>query len=398
MNRYRSNQIAILVGVNVPNAVSPRSRFSVSESLKTPLLIQQRMWRLKVSYLIAIMLSVSGSALAQPSSKVTQGYQYLNQAELALCRFKNAEALQSYVLAYQCLGNKMSSRSLYNYFLASVYGAENATSKILLKELKRRGWKKAEFEKIYQHFPAEKVAMLAKLYDKVKVVPTTDKNYTGIVDSVAARDQTCNLYFRGLNNGLLIGEGFDSLSRLTDNNIKYFAGLFSTRFPSDSLIGTYYDIPYGECRYWIILRHNTQFNNLHDLDPILQKAMEDGHLEPSDLAYWMSYYYIEKGRDSTIQVGENSYGVPFRYDEFQVVHDSLFLLPSKAERTYRFNEQRKKIPGLCTIEEMREKTIFQYYNKQYHLLQVDILELEFELPSRLRKALVYCPKPVAKGS
>ncbi|MFN4246303.1 MAG: hypothetical protein ACK4EY_01190 [Flavipsychrobacter sp.] len=338
-----------------------------------------------------LVVSTCFSSLAKSIEEVKKYYQLINDGEIYICSGKLNKAYDCYNKAYTIFDTKMPSRHLYNYFVLSADLKHWGKCKLILTELRKREWKKDEYQKLVSLFDSESAIKLTELYKETSnFKPVLDGDYTRAIDSVVLIDQKTNKYLRSLNSGLLIGEGLDSMNRLTDNNINYLKLLFVNKKPTDNVIGRY-SVPWSKPRYFIVLHHNAQGYNNRVLDDIFYEGLQEGWFPPEDFEMWTSLYSLLKAEDTILNCKGLSFTVPLFAYTLIDYRDSLFQLKKDdTAKIARYNLERKKIPGLCTNEEQKKKIIYQYYNKKYFFVYTEYIDKFGEdLPPKFRKHLIY---------
>jgi hypothetical protein len=171
----------------------------------------------------------------------------------------------------------------------------------------------------------------------------------------------------------------------------YLQQLFSKNFPTDDIVGRADNIPWSRVPYSIILRHNIQFANRHYLDDIFYHAVTKGDFLPEDFDKLISEHYEDKGKDTIITVSGIEVQVRLFPYEFIMYNDSMLQFPIDTSKIRICDESRRKIIGLCTVEELRTKIIYQYQNPKYHFV-IGYSNQMTDLPPRVIKRLIYIPK------
>jgi hypothetical protein len=214
-----------------------------------------------------------------------------------------------------------------------------------------------------------------------------DAGYVRVLDSLVAVDQKTNRYFKSINNGVLGELGKDTMNRLTKSNVEHMHKLFSKKYPSDNMVGRP-GMPWGRVPYSVILIHNAQSDTYHHLDDVLYSAVETGDLAPEEFEYWVSVHFKGIGKDTLVDIKNQKIKVPlFSYDFIQC-HDSLFQFPPVLEKVNECERNRKLLMGVCSMEELKTKIVFQYYHPKYHFVENDyVFKLDIEMPSLLKKCI-----------
>lgn len=353
---------------------------------------------MKKHLLRTVLLFIASIQLlyAQPPkyAQVLQYYKLVNNAEINICNNNLKQAAIDYASAYRLMGNRMSSKHLYNYFIVSADLQNWDVCKYVLLELRKRDWKYEWFyANMNEFFPAATAMKLIDMYNGLgDVKPVIDYKYMAILDSVIAVDQAVNKGFRAKNNGLLSDEGKDSLGKLNRQHIAYLNELFSKKFPTDNVLGG--GSPLYGLYYTVLLVHNAQLGRSRKLDGILYDAVLRGDFAPEELDYRLSNYFEHDISDTVVVMGNNNVRVPLFPYQFIVEHDSLFQSPPHIASIERCERNRLKIPGLCSVEELRVKIIYQHFYPRYHFVSPDyILHVDMELPGIRKKYILVKDKP-----
>ncbi len=345
---------------------------------------------LKRVFILFVAACCISPLFAADNKNINQYFELINKAELAICSGHQQEALTLYNKAYNIRGDKMTSRHLYNYFALCADLHNWPKCKQLLTILKKREWEMEHYETAINSFDAATQVQLRKLYADISVVPTVRKDLRAIADSLAHIDQVTNKYLRSQNNGLLEGAAGDSFHKLTDSNMVFLARLFAHHFPGDDEMGRMI-YPYGKLPYMAILHHNWQGHNRRDMDNILYRAMKEGKIAPDEFDYWVSMYNYTRSTDTMLVFDNKELKVPLFPINFIIYQDSLFQFGKESSKIQSCNMYRQTIPGLCTVEELKRKIIFQHYNKQYHFVLTEYIDHMGEEARRLRKHFIYLP-------
>ena len=313
-----------------------------------------------------------------------------------ICSEKFNDAYTCYYNAYQILGNKMSSKSLHNFFLLSIDVNRQKQTIILLRELENRGWKLESFKnELTSFYPKVKVKELLELYNEQSCSGSLDKKYIAQLDSLVRIDQSTNNYLQKLYHGILDSVFHDTMDALTRQNIACLSKFFTAKFPSDNILGRSGGTPTGLYLFDVLLVHNAQaLRGSNQVDHILYKGMINGMMEPSDFEHYIFLHNLFYKNDTTYKVNNISIKAPiFPYD-FAIIHDSLFQWPVENEKVVLCNVERKKLFGSCTSEELRQKVIYQYLHPKYWLVSKHyIVRIDFDIPKRIKSHLVFIGKP-----
>lgn len=348
-----------------------------------------------LSVLMVLFIASTTLLQAQPPeyAQVHQYYTLVNKAEISICNNNLKEAAVSYKQAYKLMGNKMSSKHLYNYFIVAADLQNWEECKHILLQLRKRDWRYEWFRNAMESaFPAATANRLIAMYKELgDVKRTTDAGYMAILDSVIAVDQAVNKGFRAKNNGLLSPEGMDSLGRLNRQHIAYLHELFSKKFPTDNVVNG--GSPLYGLYYSVLLIHNAQLGRSRALDGLLYDAVSRGDFPPEELDFRLGDYFQEDPQDTLVQLGSNAIRVPLFPYMFVAEHDSLFQSPPNIPMIERCDRNRLKIPGLCSVEELRLKIIYQYFHPRFYFVSHDyIFRADIELPGIRKKLLLVTNK------
>lgn len=352
---------------------------------------------LKVLRTIFILFPLSYSLMlsnaAYGKDDIAKYYDLLNKAELSICNANLNNAKMLYDDAYKIIGNKMSSKHLYNYFIVCADLKQWNNCSEILCELKSRRWDYDQYKFTLSYFDSTTITKLDSIYKNTTCDTKLDSNYLAVLNALVDVDQTTNRYFRSNDSGYLRNSNHEYYETLTEYNIKLLRGLFIKNFPTDYIVGTG-NTPTGLVPYYIILRHNIQINNHHYLDTIFYNAVIKGDFPPEVFDYLISGHYSEKGIDTIIKINTLAIQVPTFPYSLVTVNDSLFQFPlNNNDKVDACNLSRKKLVGfnLATVDELRTKIIFQYYNPKYFFLKHDYITNfdDMPLPQHVKKNLLY---------
>jgi len=326
---------------------------------------------------------------ASANDRIVKYYQFINAAELAIVEGDIQAAIEQYASAYGLQGNDMASRHLHNYFIAAAETDNDALCRKLLLELRRREWDldlyETEMKRIFKESKAKK---MVALYESLGNVPSMlDERLLANVEALVKVDQQMNRDIRQRNNGLIEGEDRKIYRALTDGQMDTLAALFKDRFPSDKIIGTE-GAPLYDCPYGIILAHNGMNTRPSPvLDSIFFIAVTRGEFDPVEFEKLLTLYATQQGRVKRVRIGDLIIESPlFPYD-YVLLNDSLFEYQPKPEYYEKCASERKKIPGLAPIEDVRRKIIYQHFHPgKYGLASGDsIVRLDFRFPALYTK-------------
>ncbi len=349
---------------------------------------------MKILLRVILLITLLQPVFAQ-NSNVINYYKYINNAEIDICDGNLAHSILEFRKAYKILGNKMPNRHMHNYFMVSAHLNKKKEEVKLLSELKRRGWDSVMFEHgIYAHFSVGKAEKLKYLFNEtlkgIKV--DVDTQYCHMLDSLADIDRKSNMFLRSINGGILSKDGLDSMYHLTDKNLNFMKNEFSKNFPTDSLIGTKGN-PKGTVRYSVILIHNGQGSQSRIMDSMFYAAYLNGDLEPATYEAYLENFKMNTLKYKEIYVDGKFKNLDlFPYD-FCLVNDSLFEFPVNDSIVESNNNNRKKFPGLCSVEDLRKKIIHQHYHPEYSYTIgayiTNYTQMGMELAPRIKKRLRY---------
>jgi hypothetical protein len=339
---------------------------------------------------------------SQKSGKIGRYYSLINDAELSIIDKKYQNAANLYKIALSISGDKMCSENLFNMFISCLDSKDTVLAIKPLKILRRRGWNENYYLYILQDFPFEMHNAIRNLYKKTNDIKIKkDTNYLNFLDSIIQIDQKMNIYYRAVNNGLIDGIYEKKYDSIVSEHIRILGAKFKKRFPSDNVIGHIEDNPkFGTMKYSVLLIHNMQGDDLQILNELYYKAIMRFEYLPEYLQYFNSEDINRKSRDSTVFINnEIKFNRPFVPLQFYSRNDSLFYFKSSKnielhnKKLKIADEHCKKIIGLETIEELKRKITFQFYNNKYLITKKYYIWKWDPLFLRLNKYLVYQPKP-----
>jgi hypothetical protein len=316
----------------------------------------------------------------------------INRAEMSICNKNLRQAYNYYGKALKVAGNKIASKNLYNYFIVSADLREWETCKNLLLMIRKRDWKfdwyKGSVNKNFDKVTAAKLLDIYTSLGNVKI--EIDTGYVKLIDSLTDIDQRSNHYFRNQNNGLLSQEGMDSLAKLNKEQLVFLKSIFLKKIPTDEVVSM--GSPTYGLVYLVLMIHNIQLGRYHGLDSFFYQEVREGNFPPEEFDFWESQWPSEHREDTVIKLNTCSLRLPLFPYQFILFHDSLYQSPPDLKAILRCEQNRNLVPGLCSVEELRTKIIYQYYHPKYFLVPPDyIISIDFELPG-IRKRYQYIKK------
>jgi len=288
-------------------------------------------------------------------------YNHINKAELAIVDSNYSLALKNYQDAFR-YSKVPFKKDVYNETICSALLNNYSKSYNNFKELLNYGYhidsliNKVELNGFFVSKYGKKLKKYAKKDIKLYNTELREK-----YDSLFIADQ----FFR-LKKGSYAVYG-DTIEKIDNSNVHIIKGLISQYgFPSQKLVGLYPDFNYNSILIMII--HN-QVGNRHgqyfNFTEILYDALYQGELD-SRIAFQLiagstgvdTYGYFISG------VVKHGLDTNNNKDNKDVKLSAWGFYRLKKEEEQECDEKRKDI-GLCTLQELRIKTIFNLKDNRF---------------------------------
>lgn len=298
------------------------------------------------------------------SIDVKKYYNLTNKAEMAICHADYNLAKVLYNEAFTCL-NEPFDKDYYNAFLCYFYTGDTVNAENLLKKLCQR---KYNFRLLINCFSEDEQNKLLfdKMYHKYKNLPSSlNDYYDSAIDSILNIDQTIKKNYV-ISTGsrdyqTTLKEELKVIDSITLSSLKYFYNKYG--FPGAGQIKLTICGAIGE--NFMVLRNilsnldtNCKRKSMEFVNSIIDTALYQGKLHPF-------YYALLKDEivsnvlcfiDPDYTSGKYFYFGLMNHEFNNIIylhfHEDEKLVNKKREEVF-----------LESIDEYREKILFEYYNK-----------------------------------
>ncbi len=310
---------------------------------------------MKSSLLTTLIFLITFNLFGQQKQKALKYYDYVNNAEIAICDSDISSANNLYEKAFELTG-KPYSTDLNNALNCALDLHKYAIAEKYFKMLLSRGIQLEALQFYLKSKDSSYITNWIKQYpnDTSKYRHPLRREFT----KMSEKDQSVRAYFSKLNkDGNYMT---DSVLKVDSINANFLYQLFITNgntLPDEDLIGNFYNTP----PYHLILLHHLQQKNKGDLfDTLMFQSIFDLSLHPTVYAP-----LAEAKFDSEKKLYYKQDSLQFPLSIFVAKFEEILFPEYFAPHVEKkINEERKKI-GLCTLTELRKKIAFNYQHQQY---------------------------------